>query len=114
MEPPVDVDAVASRASRYWMEDGLVEILLGLLMSVSIGVFWAAGTIPRGHFTDLVWLGGVQALWLAVSLSILMGFKKLKKRITFPRTGYVALPQSTTKSRISMWATTISATLCAR
>ena len=104
MEPPVDVDAVASRSSRYWMEDGLVEILLGLLMSVSIGVFWAAGAIPRGNFTDLVSLGGVQALWLAVMLSILWGFKKLKARVTFPRCGYVALPKPTKVSRISMFA----------
>ena len=30
MEPTVNVDEVTSRASRYWMEDGLVEIMLGL------------------------------------------------------------------------------------
>jgi len=104
MEPPVDIDAVESHASRYWMEDGLVEILLGPLMSVSIGVFWAAGAIPRGHSTDLVSLGGVQTLWLAVMLSILWGFKKLKARVTFPRGGYVALPKPTKMSRICMFA----------
>jgi len=105
MEPSVDVDGVTRRAQRYWLEDGLVEIMFGLMTSVPLGMFWAASAIPRGPFLDFVSLGGIQALWLALTLSSLWGFKKLKKRVTFPRTGYVALPQPTTKSRIFMWAT---------
>jgi len=93
MEPSVDVDAVRLRASQYWMEDGLVEILLGLLMFSQMGVYMAAGALPRGPLMDFVSTFGAQALCLAITLSILGGFKKLKARITFPRTGYVALPK---------------------
>ena len=33
------------------------------------------------------------------------GYKKLKERITFPRSGYVALPKPTRMGRIAMFAT---------
>ena len=94
MEPSVDVDEIARRVSRYWMEDGLVEIQLGLIMAVLSSLFF---------FRNFMFLRVVEALSLAVVLSISWGFRKLKARITFPRRGYVALPQPTTKSWISMW-----------
>jgi hypothetical protein len=103
MEPPVDVDAVTLRASQYWMEDGLVEILLGLLMFSQMGVYMAAGALPRGPLMDFVRTFGAQALCLAITLSIFGGFKKLKARITFPRTGYVALPKPSMKYRTSVF-----------
>ncbi len=99
MEPSVDVDAVTLRASQYWMEDGLVEILLGLLTSSQMGVYMLAGALPRGPLMDFVRTFGAQALCLAIMLSIFGGFKRLKARITFPRTGYVALPKPSTKYR---------------
>jgi hypothetical protein len=102
MEPPVDVDAVALRASQYWMEDGLVEIMFGLMMAILSGLFLVAGALPRG--LDLIATFGVQAAAVAVTLLILGGFKRLKKRITFPRTGYVALQEPTRKHGALMWA----------
>ena len=101
MEPLVDVDAAALRASQYWMEDGLVEILLGLLTSSQMAIYMVAGALPRGPLMDFVSTFGAQALCLAITLSIFGGFKKLKARITFPRTGYVALPKRSTKYRMS-------------
>jgi hypothetical protein len=79
MKPPVDVDAVALRASRYWMEDGLVEISLGLFFALQAGVYLAWRLPP-------IWVSA------AGSLGIIWGFKKLKDRVTFPRCGYVAFP----------------------
>lgn len=84
MEPLVDVDAAALRASQYWMEDGLVEILLGLLTSSQMAIYMVAGALPRGPLMDFVSTFGAQALCLAITLSIFGGFKKLKARITFP------------------------------
>jgi len=79
MEPPFDVDAVALRASRRWMEDGLVEISLGLFFALQAGVY-------------LVWR--IPPIWVSAagSLIIIWGFKKLKDRVTFPKCGYVAFP----------------------
>jgi len=102
MEPTVDVDAVTLRASQYWMEDGLVELMLGLLICGQFGVYMAAGALPRGPITDFVSTFGAQAFCLAITLSIFGGFKKLKARITFPRTGYVALPKPSRTRRVAM------------
>jgi hypothetical protein len=87
------------------MEDGLVEIMLGLIMTILSGLFLATAGVPRGPFADFMGLGGVQILFLVVVVSIVWGFKKLKARVMFPRYGYVALPEPTRKSRISMVAT---------
>ncbi len=85
METPVDVDAVALRVQRYWMEDGLVEITIGLLF-----VLLAGGILTVGLSTF-------------AALGLFWGFKKAKERITFPRCGYVALPQQTGKYRTALW-----------
>jgi hypothetical protein len=87
------VDEVTLRVQRYLMEDGLFEIQLGLIMAVLSGLFF---------FRNFMFLRVVEALSLAVVFSISWGFKKLKERITFPRRGYVALPQPTTKRWISV------------
>jgi hypothetical protein len=85
MASPVNVDDVTLRAQRYWMEDGLVEITIGLLF-----VLLAGGILTAG----LSVLGAVGLFW---------GLKKAKERITFPRCGYVALPQQTGKYRTALW-----------
>jgi hypothetical protein len=85
MAPPVDVEDVTLRVQRYWMEDGLVEITIGLMF-----VLMAGGTLTMG----LSIFGAIGLFW---------GFKKLKERITFPRCGYVVLPQQTGKHQTALW-----------
>ena len=34
MDPIIDVDEITRRAQRHWMEDGLSEIMLGLLFVI--------------------------------------------------------------------------------
>src|SRR6185369_4688276 len=99
MEQGVDVNEITRRAQRHWMEDGLVELMLGLLMSTQMGVYMLAGALPVGF----IFLA--QALVLASTLGIVAGFKRLKSRVSFPRTGYVAFPKPTWKLRISIWGT---------
>lgn len=98
MEPTVDVDEITQRAQRHWMEDGLTEMMLGLLMSTQMGLYMAAGALPLGFIFV------AQALVLGITLAIVSGFKRLKARVSFPRTGYVAFPKPTWKLRISTWA----------
>src|SRR5579862_9619059 len=85
MASPVNVDDVTLRAQRYWMEDGLVEITIGLSF-----VFLAGGIVTAGLST----LAAFGLFW---------GLKKAKERITFPRCGYVALTQQTGKYRTALW-----------
>jgi hypothetical protein len=86
MEPSVNVDEVMLRAARYWMEDGLVEILLGLQMVLMFGGVLAAGGVHAGPFV-------MMAMMFVAPTLCMWGFKKLKERITFPRCGYVGFPK---------------------
>jgi len=100
MKPPVDVDDVVSRVRRNWMKDGLAEIMLGLLFVLMGGGSLAKLALPRWLSLDLL----TSALTVAGALGLVWGFKKAKERITFPRCGYVALPQPTRMSRAAMFA----------
>jgi hypothetical protein len=97
MDPVIDVNEITRRAQRHWMEDGLVELMLGLIMSAQMGVYMAASVLPvRFIFV-------AQMLVLAITVGLVAGFKRLKARASFPRTGYVAFPKPTWKLRIAIW-----------
>ena len=96
MEPPVDIDGVTLNAQRHWMEDGLSEIMVGLLFIVMGGGLLVKLVLPRWITLDLL----ISALTIVGVLGLSRGFKKLKERITFPRSGYVALPEPTRMRRI--------------
>jgi len=100
MEPPVDIDDVTLSAQRHWMEDGLSEIMLGLLFLLIGGGLLVKLALPRWLTLDLL----TSALTAAGALGLSWGFKRLKQRITFPRSGYVALPEPTRLRWLSMFA----------
>lgn len=102
MEPLVDVDAVRLRASQYWMEDGLVELMFGLTVVSASGVPLAVRALSEGPFQEFMSAFGTQALSVVSIYLATWGLKKLKERITFPRCGYVAFPQPTKKRRAMM------------
>lgn len=102
MEPSVDVNEITQRAQRHWMEDGLVELMLGLLMFTQMGVYMGASALPDGPLMKFVSTFGAQAVVLGITLAIFAGFKRLKARVSFPRTGYVAFPKPTWKLRTSI------------
>lgn len=103
MKPAVDVNEITQRAQRHWMEDGLTEMMLGLLMFTQMGAYMAFSALPAEQDTEFVVTLGIQALVIAITLAIVAGFKRLKARVSFPRTGYVAFPKPTWKLRISIW-----------
>ncbi len=100
MEPRVDIDGVTLSAQRHWMEDGLSEIMLGLMFIIMGGGLLVKLALPRWLTLDLL----ISALTIAGVLGLSRGFKKLKERITFPRSGYVALPEPTRMRWISVFA----------
>jgi hypothetical protein len=103
MEPPVDIDGVTLSAQQHWMEDGLSEIMLGLLFVILAGGLLVKLAFPRWLTFDLLF----SALSIVGVLGLTRGFKKLKERITFPRSGYVALPEPTRRRRILTFATVV-------
>ena len=99
MESRVDVDEVSLRAAKYWMEDGLVELMFGLMMMLASGIPLAARALPKGSLETFMSPFGNQAISVASIYATTWGLKKLKERITYPRCGYVAFPQPTRKRR---------------
>ena len=82
-----------TRPMRYWDQDGLPEIMLGLLFIVSSGVFLVGYALPRGSPTAQLYAQVGPITWAAACLAMRWGLKELKERITFPRSGNVALPE---------------------
>jgi hypothetical protein len=99
MERPVDIDQVTLSAQRHWMEDGLSEIMVGLLFVMMGGGLLVRVALPRWLTLDLL----TSALTAAGALGLSWGFKRLKQRITFPRSGYVALPEPTRMRTLFMF-----------
>lgn len=80
----------AQRASRYWYQDGLSEGAVGVLFLIMGLFFGLEARLPAD-----AWWRGVSALALPVLIvGGIFGFRwavrRLKERITYPRTGYVA------------------------
>ena len=103
MEPPVDIDGVTLRAQRHWAEDGSSEIMLGLLFTILGGGLLVKLVLPRWITLDLL----ISALTIVGVFGLTRGFKKLKERITFPRSGYVALSEPTRTGRVYTFATVV-------
>jgi hypothetical protein len=76
----------------YWLVDGIVELYLGgLLILISLLYFFQV-TAPEGIHG---FVGS--AIPVIVLLAAILGgtlVQKTKKRITYPRTGYVSYPQT--------------------
>lgn len=84
-----DLDDLARRPARYWLVDGLPELMLGLLWMLW-GAAWLVGqALPRGAPWNLYWLV-VPPVLAAAGLAITRMTRRLKQHVTFPRTGYVA------------------------
>ena len=85
---------------RYWYVDGLSEIAAGgviLVIALYYAILgWAAPADPSG------WLMTVGQLVVLVGSAVLARaiVQALKERITYPRTGYVALRRGSTPKRI--------------
>lgn len=84
------LDQVAQRPRRYWFEDGLTELISGGLFLL-IGVFSLIEGLAPPH-SQLTRIAGIAALitiiigpWLARPI-----IRRLKERLTYPRTGYVS------------------------
>jgi len=104
---PVHLDEIAQRPVRYWNRDGLTELMLGLLMMVSGGVFLVAHALPKGSSFSQVWAFAAPVLWGGSALALKRGMFKLKEQLTFPRGGYVALPEPSTAYWVSALAAVV-------
>lgn len=99
MAESLDLRELETRPVKRWNEDGLPELVMGLLWVFWGGSFIVGNALPRGPVWNTYWaftpavlaLSGVAAVWAT---------KKLKARLTFPRTGYVRWKEPTRAQRM--------------
>ncbi|WP_420641878.1 hypothetical protein [Candidatus Leptofilum sp.] len=93
-----DLNKTIRRSQQYWFDDGLVELLLGLLFLVLSGLFWWQ-VVSDSEYAPLV--GGIAMPFIIILGSILMGvaLRWLKQRPVYPRTGYVTYVKPTNRQR---------------
>ena len=103
MAEGLDLRDLERRSTRYWNEDGLPELVMGVLWMLWGGSWLIGNALPRGPVWNAFWivtpallaLSGVAAVWV---------IKKLKARLTFPRAGYVAWKEPTRGQRLAVAA----------
>jgi len=108
--PHPNLDDLARRPVRYWNVDGLPELIMGLLW-IAWGGAWLIGQrIPHGSWLNVCWLvvppalagGGFAGVWAT---------RRLKERLTFPRTGFVELKEPSRGARLGAAAVAIAVAL---
>jgi hypothetical protein len=98
--PQLNLDDVARRPQRYWDVDGLPELMMGCLWMIW-GAAWLLGeNLPRDGHYQMYWLF-VPALLALSGFAAVWATKRLKARLTFPRTGYVEWKEPTRSAKLA-------------
>ena len=98
MEQP-DLDDVARRSQKYWDVDGLPELMMGLLWMLWGGAWLFGEALPDDWRADAFWTA-VPALLAGSGVAAIWATKRLKQRLTFPRTGYVDWKEPSRSARL--------------
>jgi hypothetical protein len=85
MSQNLDVKQVEQRVWRASQQDGLMEVAIGILLVATALEIRVRGLI---------------ALWIVVLVSLAPGLEAIRKRITYPRIGYVELVQEEPKKTL--------------
>jgi len=85
MSQNMDVKQVEQRVWRALQQDGLMEVAIGILL---------AATALQIRVTGLI------ALWVVVLVSLVPCVEAIRKRVTYPRIGYVELVQEEPKKTL--------------
>lgn len=106
MAHTLDLREIQRRPQRYWNVDGLPELMMGLLWMVWGGSWLFGESLPRGSVWNVYWMF-TPALLAMSGVASVWATKKLKARITFPRTGYVEWKGPTRAQRLTAAAIAI-------
>lgn len=87
------VDNIVKQTYRYFYDDGLVEMAVGLLF-IAVGlVLLAWHSFNSSPLVMIIVVVGLPAVIIAGAYLIKRLVREMKQRITYPRTGYVAYRQ---------------------
>lgn len=81
-----DLYLISKRPFTFWAQDGLPSLVFGLNFMLTGLVFLIGFSLPRNPFYPFAAL----LLWGVIILASRWGLMKLKRRIVFPRSGYIA------------------------
>jgi hypothetical protein len=84
-----DLKALAERPARYWNEDGLPELVMGALWIFYAGLYLAGMGLRPGLIRTAFWIVMSPFLPAGMFFVAIWGIKRIKERVTYPRTGYV-------------------------
>jgi hypothetical protein len=108
MTQSLELRELERRSVKYWSEDGLPELVMGALW-ILWGAAWLFGNaLPRGPLWTLYWMVTPAVLALSAGAGV-WATRRLKARITFPRTGYVAWKEPTRGQRLFAAVVALSA-----
>jgi hypothetical protein len=88
------ISEAVERPVRHWMEDGSVELALGVQSFLTGAVFLFGQTLAADSSLRHAYSFLAPALWCGVIVGSQCAIKYLKERIIAPRAGYIALQQS--------------------
>ena len=101
MTTPEELRDLEDRPKRYWHVDGIPELIMGLVWILWGGAVLLGNALPKSS--------GARAYWLIVlSILVFSGFfanwatRRLKERLTYPRTGYIEYRDSGPRVRLLM------------
>lgn len=87
-----EIDTVIQRTQRYWYVDGLGEIAVGMMLLI-FGLYFALLDRIQDPTLQMVVALGQPVLFLLMWWLGGKAVRRLKERLTYPRTGYVVLPR---------------------
>ena len=108
MTQPPNLINLEHRSRQYWNIDGLPELGMGLLWIVWGGAWLFGQSLPKGGASQMYWMFA-PVLLVVTGLASTWAVRKLKARITFPRTGYVEWKEPTRTHRLGAAALAIAA-----
>ena len=85
-----DVERAMRRPWRYWFEDGFAELALAAVFITIALAFYIETLLPPGPLPSLVGMLGPLVAVLGVGRLAGWAVQRVKARVTYPRTGYVA------------------------
>lgn len=88
-----DIDRAEQRTRQYWYDDGLTEIAVGILFLALGALFLLEALAPPGSLPSSFSAIGIVVLVAGGLWVVNWAVRQAKRRITYPRTGYVRYRQ---------------------
>ena len=101
------IDEMIRRAYRYFYDDGMVEMAIGLLFTAVGLLLLASRGAPSASLADGLLALGMVALVVGGTFLMKKIVQEMKEQITYPRTGYVSYRQG--EPSLGRWPVLVAA-----